>query len=104
MPSETHKPDVLATCQPHAVISWPLANMVYHTVSVQVSEKAEWTCVGVGVCRRKAHRHTLHSWLKFLPPHKEERLCDCLSHSFLPGMALGGIWSDWDLSSRVDQA
>lgn len=98
MSSGTHEPDGLAACQPNTVISWSLANMSPHTVSASLSEKQNghtcvwvWVCVGFVQCRRKAHRHTLHSWLKFLPLHKEERLCDCFSHSFLPGMALGGI-------------
>lgn len=41
-------------------------------------------------CRHKAHKHTLHAWLKFLCSRKE-RLCDCFSHSALPGMVLGAI-------------
>ena len=109
MPRETREPDGLAVCQLNTVTSWSLANMAYRTISAQVSEQAEWTyvcmcartyvcvcvcvcvCVGCVQCRHKAHRHTLHSWLKFLPPHKEEGLCDCFSHSSLPGMALGGL-------------
>lgn len=73
---------------------------------LSLSKENGW-CMCVCTCTQhlyghKAHRHTLHSWLKFLPPHKEERLSDCLSLSSLPEMVQGKIQSDSELNSQLD--
>lgn len=63
-------------------------------------------CVEFVAVYAQSSRHTLHSCLKFLPPHRGRGLCDCFSHSSFSEMALGGIHSGWGLSSHilVDQA